>query len=462
MKRREHLQTLGRSLLAPAALAGCAAASAGASASPAGAAQRERVLVIGAGLAGLAAAQQLQQQGREVQVLEARDRIGGRIWTSDAWPDLPLDLGASWIHGTRGNPLSALADAVGAARVATSYERVVTFDTEGEPLTAAQRARLDHWEARVQALLKAAQRRDPDVSVLAAVQPLLAPLDADSEDARLIRFVLSATIEQEYAGSAARLSAHWYDSAESMAGEDVLFAQGFRSLLAPLARGLDIHTGVVVQEVHWQATPPRVITTAGRFEADRIVLTLPLGVLQAGSVRFVPELPAAKRQAIAALGMGVLNKCYLRFPEVFWDEEADWLEHVSERPGEWTEWVSLQRALRQPVLLGFNAADRGRAIESLSDAQTVHSAMQTLRTLYGNDIPQPSSWQITRWASDPFARGSYSFSALGSTPQSRRELAAPLAGRLFFAGEATGSPHHGTAHAALLSGQRAARELLNA
>ena len=114
-----------------------------------------------------------------------------------------------------------------------------------------------------------------------------------------------------------------------------------------------------------------------------------------------------------------------------------------------------------PILLGFNAAERGREIESFSNAQIVESAMQTLKTIFGAGIPQPTDFQITRWAADLFARGSYSYNALGATPAMRNVLAAPLNRRLFFAGEATNKDYFGTAHGAYLSGLRAAKEILS-
>ncbi|MFO0921379.1 MAG: FAD-dependent oxidoreductase [Pirellulales bacterium] len=112
------------------------------------------------------------------------------------------------------------------------------------------------------------------------------------------------------------------------------------------------------------------------------------------------------------------------------------------------------------MLLGFNAADQGKAIEASSDATIVASAMKTLRTMFGKDVPDPIDTQITRWASDPFALGSYSFNAVGSTPKMRNQLAAPLGNSLFFAGEATERDYFGTAHGAYLSGLRAAKEIL--
>jgi monoamine oxidase len=227
-----------------------------------------------------------------------------------------------------------------------------------------------------------------------------------------------------------------------------------------LSQGLKIETSQEVQEIHWQETPTRIVTKQQEFTADRVIVTLPLGVLKAGNVRFVPALPEGKQAAIETLGMGVLNKCYLRFPEVFWPNDVDWLEYIAEEHGEWTEWVSFARTTGQPMLLGFNAGTRGREIEALTDEQIVESAMQTLRILYGDDIPEPTDFQITRWASDPFARGSYSFCSVGSTPEMRRELARPLDGKLFFAGEATNVDYYGTADGAYQSGLRVAEEVL--
>jgi monoamine oxidase len=156
-----------------------------------------------------------------------------------------------------------------------------------------------------------------------------------------------------------------------------------------------------------------------------------------------------------------LNKCYLRFEEAFWPADVDWLEYISANHGEWAEWVSFQRVANQPILLGFNAADQGRQIEDWSDQAIVSSAMETLKTIFGVDIPDPMDAQITRWASDPFALGSYSYNALGSTPQDREILAAPVGQRLFFAGEATEPDYFGTTHGAYLSGLRAAEEILS-
>jgi monoamine oxidase len=340
------------------------------------------------------------------------------------------------------------------------FNHVNLLNTSGKPLSEAEEVRMEDLRTQVFGALKKAQGRDDDASIRQVIKPLINQFDESSEAYRFINFILSGAIEQEYSGSADKLSAHWYDSAKGFAGDDVLFAQGFRVIPELLAQGLKIELGQVVKEIQWERSPVRVITQKTEFIADHVVVTLPLGVLQAKSVRFSPKLPRSKQNAIAKLGIGVLNKCYLRFPDVFWSADADWLEYVSAKHGEWTEWVSFKQAANMPILLGFNAADRGRAIEAWSDEQIVASAMQTLRTIYGVSIPEPIDYQITRWASDPFSLGSYSYNPVGAVPKMRQELAAPLGKSVFFAGEASNKDYFGTTHGAYLSGLRVAQEIL--
>lgn len=423
-------------------------------------AKRQRIVVVGAGMAGLAAARALHDTGHHVTVLEARSRLGGRVWTSQAWPGLPLDLGASWIHGSRGNPLTQLASAAAAATYPTYYDRSVLYDSDGEEADAALERELAAWRSRVDSAVRTAQQASADQPLLAVLQQQLGWAKLSPRERSQLLFVLNSDIEQEYAGSGEQLSAHWFDSAEGGKGDDRLFPGGFGQLITYLARGLAIETGQAVQRVDWHGQSVTVHSASRHWVADRVLLTLPLGVLQAGSVQFSPSLPAPHRQAIQALGVGDFNKCYLRFERVFWPQQ-DWLEYLpplAER-GQWVEWLNVHGASGQPVLLGFNAAQFSRTLEGWPDRAIVDSAMQRLRLLFGADTPAPIAAQITRWRSDPYAGGAYSFNAVGSTPAMRDTLAAPLAGKLFFAGEATSRQHFATVHGAYLSGLRAAREM---
>ena len=180
------------------------------------------------------------------------------------------------------------------------------------------------------------------------------------------------------------------------------------------------------------------------FDADRVIVTLPLGVLKAGAVTFSPALPTAAQAAIGALGFGVLDKCVLEFPTNFWGTGMDWIEHVAARRGEWVDWISVARQTGRPILIGFNAAEYGASIEAQTDEAIVAGAMAVLRTIYGSGIPSPVATRVMRWGADPHALGSYSSNALGSKPAMRDTLAAPVGGRLFFAGEATSRRHFGT------------------
>ncbi|MCB0158048.1 MAG: FAD-dependent oxidoreductase, partial [Caldilineaceae bacterium] len=189
--------------------------------------------------------------------------------------------------------------------------------------------------------------------------------------------------------------------------------------------------------------------------------TLPLGVLQQGAVSFAPALPRAKQDAIHALGSGLLNKAWLRFPHAFWPREPEMINYVPATPGRWAEWLNLYHYTGEPILLGFNAGSYGSTLEAWTDAAIIADAMDVLRTIYGPQIPAPDDWQITRWASDPLALGAYSYYAVGTDRATRRALAAPVAGRLFFAGEATSQDHPSTVHGAYMSGVRAAEEILD-
>ena len=419
---------------------------------------RRRIIIIGAGLAGLAAARKLKAYGHDVLILEGRNRIGGRIHTSTQWSDLPVDLGASWIHEVTGNPLTTVATEANATLIQTNYNSSIGYDTDGSEWTTADETLLDDLRTQVYDILDVAQNGPADQTLRAALNSLVGP-SATADTRRLVNFILSSEMETEYAGSASQLSSYWYDNMNGYSGPDKFFAQGFRVIVDHLANGLQIELGKTVTNIDWSQPDVRVTTNAGEYSAQEVLVTLPLGVLKTGQPTFTPVLPAAKQQAITKLGMGVLDKCYLRFASAFWPTNVDWIEYIPATHGEWTEWVSFTKATGKPVIMGFLAADQAIAKEALTDAQIVASAMTVLRTIYGSGIPNPIDYQITRWAADPFALGSYSFNAVNSTPAMRKDLAAPLSRRLFFAGEATEEKYFATAHGAYLSGLRAADEM---
>jgi monoamine oxidase len=198
------------------------------------------------------------------------------------------------------------------------------------------------------------------------------------------------------------------------------------------------------------------------LEADYAIVTVPLGVLQQDKIAFTPALPNRKQAAIRNLHMGVLNKVYLRFPDVFWDADTEVLGFIADDKGHWGEYINLYYYTEQPILLCFNAEQFGRDIELWSDEDIIIDAMRVLRRMYGSEIPDPNGYFITRWGQDPFSYGSYSAFGIGASPADCEALGEAVEEVLFFAGEATHPEYSATVHGALLSGYRAAEEVMTA
>jgi monoamine oxidase len=399
-------------------------------------------------------------------VLEARDRLGGRIWTSRAWQGLSVDLGANWIEGVRGNPVAELARQAGAATVVSDEDRATLFDHDGRELTDTEvEAVEDDYEALMEDVERLGRRRRraraPDPSLGTGITEALARSPRSPDALRRLRCAVTTTIEHEYAEDTGGLSLYHWDDDESYGGDDVLLPGGYAQVTDHLARGLSVRTSHVVERVAWGASGVTVtVTGRGDFFAPCAVCTLPLGVLKAGGVTFDPALPPRKRQALSALGVGVLDKLVLRFPQAFWQRSgAELLAYASATPGEWAESYDLAGVLGQPILMLFNAGSVARAFEQETDAQVVDRAMVVLRRIFGAAIPAPTGQLVTRWGQDPFALGSYSHLPPGASLDDVDALAQALDGALFFAGEAT-DHYSATVHGAVRSGRRAAQEVL--
>lgn len=420
---------------------------------------KPHVLVLGAGMAGLGAARLLQDAGARVTVIEARDRIGGRSHTSHLWPDLPVDMGASWIHGTKGNPMTTLAKGLGVSMTPTTYKRAGTFDHQGHEVEfqkAAKRALklVEHARARVDGA-------DADLSLQAAIQGSKAWRGLSDLDRRVARLAINTRIEHEYSGDWSRLSAWHFDDGKDFPGDESVLTPGFGPIIHHLAQGLDLRLGEVVTKIAPTAQGVEVTTTRATHCADHAIITLPLGVLKSGSVEFAEPLGRKRQRAIDGLEMGLLNKCVLRFDRVFWPADLDWIDYLGPQETLWADWTSYLPATGQPLIVGFNAAAMADAVEGWDDRTTTASALDALRAMFGASVPDPVGSQISRWRQDPFALGAYSFLPVGTSAKDRKALfGADWEGRLLFAGEATSHDHAATVHGALMTGRKAAKAVL--
>jgi polyamine oxidase len=284
----------------------------------------ERVVVVGAGIAGLTVANALVHGGVECVVAEARDRIGGRLHTVDlaGWP---VDLGGSWIHTPVGNPVRAFArQAWVACRSANPLPELAGFDCgEARRLSAAEveaslRMQLEGFPEGVGRLLG---ELGPDASAADGIEAFVTGSALAPGPARRARQALRALIEAESAGLAERQSLRWMWHEIEYGGHyfgDVPVG-GYRRLAQAMAAGADLRLGVEVAEVARSAGGVLVRGRDGTTEeGSHVVVTVPLGVLKRGALRFSPALPPDRLAAIGRLGFGRYEKVALRFGEPFW------------------------------------------------------------------------------------------------------------------------------------------------
>ncbi|HVJ21230.1 MAG TPA: FAD-dependent oxidoreductase [Polyangiaceae bacterium] len=429
----------------------------------------KRVIVIGAGVAGLAAASSLRDHGVDVVVLEARDRIGGRVWTEDG-----VDLGAHWVHGTEGNPVISVARDRGLSTLFVGgdstytggWEPLVLIGPGGRALTHLEKQRglllVDEVRDAVDALRRRiAHEHGQDLSLRAAINQVLAERKLGDDERAHVEWHLSMLARDDWAAGADSLSLFSWDEGYEVYGYgDSVFVEGAAALTESLASNLDIRLSHVVKKIEHGPRGVRIETTQGEFAGDAVIVTLPLGVLKEGTVEFSPPLPEDKRRAIASLGMGALTKIVLRFSEPFWPERQYVFGCLSRSPdAEPLAIVNMFKTHRVPALVLLLGGQQGALLEQLADEEVQRRAMAVVRRAFGDAALEPTSVTVTRWASDPFSRGAYSYMAVGATPEDLERLAAPVGKSLFFAGEATTRSHWACLHGAYVSGLREAVRL---
>jgi monoamine oxidase len=416
---------------------------------------RTGTLVIGAGVAGLAAAATLLRAGEDVIVLEATDRLGGRIHTSRDFADHPVELGAEFIHGDRAATWQII-DQLGLATLhwRKDDDSLVRLET-GELLTMRE-ARQAHPEFDI--------TRSWD---LPEVDPLpnedwhsyLVRIGFDRDQLRYVRrsFANACGESMRFLSARAILDGIRGDGNANGAG-DYRLLSGYDRIIGHLAAGLDIRSDDPVTGVSWRAEHVTVSTLDGeQYQARAVIIAVPLGVLQADIIQFEPALPDVKHAALFGLRMGPVIKLIYRFAAPLLEPQFMALYSRLNPPMWWSP--SAGQDSEQTVWSAFVSGDWAMELLSHGEEAALEAGLQSLRSELDRPGLQAEAARLVNWPEQPYTRGGYSFTLPGHE-NARAKLAAPTP-PLFWAGEATGLEHSAaTVHGALQSGRRAARQVL--
>jgi monoamine oxidase len=434
------------------------------------------VIVIGAGASGLAAARKLCGSDLRVLVLEARDRIGGRIHTIRPGGSLlPIELGAEFVHGTPTETWDIIRAGHLAACDVTDTHWFLHDRTLSQDPT--------FWDDIQSVLGRLDQIKEPDLSFSEFLKRYCTDVSPRAKEMSLA-FVEGFDAADPHRASARGLAEEQEASGDIEEDRTFRLLEGYDRVIDWLAAGLDparatLRLNTIVSEIDWQRGTATVRATSGQLQqkwhAKRVLVTLPLGVLKAGksesgAVRFDPPL-ADKRDAMTRLEMGSVVKTILQFRNAFWEterfstlKEGQSLQDAgffhARGPLVFTWWTMLP--VRTPMLVGWSGGPPAARLSHRPPADMINDALASLGQFFGLD-PANLSDRLERamvadWQADPFSRGAYSYTAVGGK-DARAVLAKAVEGTLYFAGEATHEGQSGTVAGAIASGYRAAEEI---
>jgi monoamine oxidase len=399
------------------------------------------VVIIGAGAAGIEAAHGLRSAGRNVVVLEARHRIGGRAFT-DTSLGPAYDAGAMFIHWAERNPWVQIARDLGIETPNEPRGSGFRVFADGKPMEEADRQRRRGAFGQIDRRLNAAGLSQRDLSIadlLGDLGPDIAPIASSG---------LLLSIGEEARSISAR------DYQRLWAGDDLVVPTGYGNLVARHGAGLDIRLGEPVSAIDWTGAGVTITSRSGTLRANACIVTVPVGVLKADAIRFTPALPATNRTALDGIGMGALTKIALRVEG----------NRFGIPPGaSYLEAGSSRRLMNfdlfpdnKDLIVGYCGGDYARELSAAGLEGARDHVVELLVRMLGSDFRKAATGcSFPAWWTDPFARGAYSV-CLPGHDGARDALAQPIGGRIFIAGEATAGGGAMTVGGATLAGRAAA------
>jgi monoamine oxidase len=400
------------------------------------------IAVIGAGAAGLGAGRRLKELGASFVLLEAAHRVGGRGYTEDVTPGVPFDLGCHWLHSASLNPFVAMADAAGFTYRKGTFDRTMSFAPDWTAGTDAEDC--ENFFERSYEALHVAQAQGRDVSVADVVErdsPWTGAFDHWNS--------LNTSVDSDQVSAVD--VCNYRDT-----GEDWPVKQGYGHLIARQSDGLPIQLNAAVTQIDRSGKVIRLATSKGAFAAKAVIVTVSTGILGGGDIRFMPDLPDWKWQAIADLPLGCHNRICLLFDRnVFGNDHPRGTTLLS---SEGEPMAFEIRPFGYDYVHGMTGGRFADWLERSGVEASADLAKENLRKAFGSNITKHVVRNlVTAWRGDPWVKGAYSAAQPGRAGQ-RDRLAEAIDGRLFFAGEATSRDFFCTAHGAYLTGIRAAEE----